>query len=197
MVDSSVGVSVAAPPSSVTTSKPLLRNWFASSSSSSSSTQPPLMPAPILPAHANPTINVSPVGVTSATKTTTTTHYDDIDRTLYESSEVTAPSQSTENAAQQASSMHSSKTTRVNGETSNDIREAGATSNAEPQLQPQQQPQKTSRRTTSLLNLFMSNSQGMIIINTKQTLFKYKTPYAHTHTPESHTYIIYLHQTFR
>lgn len=121
----------------VTTTKrePYLRNWFLTSSSSSSSAtaQQHLSPIPTTP---NPIVNLTTV----------------LNDTKSDSIEV-SPNQSPQQSVHPSvPSTHYHQTN--NGESIDKL------NNKPSAAQPQQHQQKSSRRTTSLLNLFMSNSQG-------------------------------------
>lgn len=118
---------------STTKREPYLRNWFlTSSSSSAATTQQHLSPVPTT---ANPIVNLS-----------------SLDDTKSDSIEV-SPNQSPQQSVHPSvPSTHYHQTN--NGESIDKL------NNKPSAAQPQQHQQKSSRRTTSLLNLFMSNSQG-------------------------------------
>lgn len=118
----------------VTTTKrePYLRNWFLTSTSSA---QQHLSPAPtsVIP---NPIVNLTTVSIDTKSDT-------------IEVSSNQSPQQSVHPSVP---STHYNQTN--NGESIDKL------NNKPSAAQPQQHQQKSSRRTTSLLNLFMSNSQG-------------------------------------
>ncbi len=122
---------------STTKREPYLRNWFLTSSSSSSSAatvQQHLTPAPTTTTP-NPIVNLSSINDTKS---------DSVDVT---------PNQSPQQSVHPpVPSTHYHQTN--NGESIDKL------NNKPSAAQPQQHQQKSSRRTTSLLNLFMSNSQG-------------------------------------
>lgn len=119
---------------STTKREPYLRNWFLTSSSSSSAAAAQQHPSPV-PTTPNPIVNLSSL---------TDTKLDPID---------ISPNQSPQQSVHPTvPSTHYHQTN--NGESIDKL------NNKPSAAQPQQHQQKSSRRTTSLLNLFMSNSQG-------------------------------------
>lgn len=134
--------------------EPLLRNWF-SSSSSPSAAPPPSVPAPILPLDLRPS---SPLPIEP--------HQSEA-RAI--SPMPVSPKQSPGAGSMESGSPPSSMNVTAistNGDQSNHklTHISVGKPAASHEQQQSQQPPKSSRRTTSLLNLFMSNSQGMNVL---------------------------------
>lgn len=131
----------ANPTTTTTKREPYLRNWFLTSSSSSPSAataQPHLTPLPTTPTTPIPIVNLPSANANDSKS---------------DSVDITTPNQSPQQSVHPSvPSTHYHQTN--NGESIDKV------NNKASAAQPQQHQQKSSRRTTSLLNLFMSNSQG-------------------------------------